>query len=121
MSDFLTCPACGKLGCAVKDSRPTENGAFVKRRRRCSKCEHRYTTIEIPADEYNRLLSVNKLAARLRKVCRDTITNLDRGRYEHLDTDTGASPATVEAGGRSGATIGQSDSAEAKHDVRHDA
>jgi transcriptional repressor NrdR len=40
------CPACGALDTKVVDSRLAEDGAAVKRRRRCPECNDRFTTYE---------------------------------------------------------------------------
>jgi transcriptional repressor NrdR len=42
----MKCPACGHEDSQVKDSRPTEDGAAIRRRRQCEKCEARFTTFE---------------------------------------------------------------------------
>lgn len=42
----MRCIKCGYLESKVVDSRPTEDGASIRRRRECMKCEHRFTTYE---------------------------------------------------------------------------
>jgi transcriptional repressor NrdR len=42
----LRCPFCGELESQVKDSRPTEDGAAIRRRRLCPECGGRFTTFE---------------------------------------------------------------------------
>ena len=42
----MICPFCGNEDTQVKDSRPAEDGAAIRRRRLCSKCEARFTTFE---------------------------------------------------------------------------
>jgi transcriptional repressor NrdR len=42
----MRCPYCGGLDTQVKDSRPTEDSASIRRRRICSHCEGRFTTFE---------------------------------------------------------------------------
>lgn len=42
----MRCPFCGHEETQVKDSRPTEDGAAIRRRRFCSGCGQRFTTIE---------------------------------------------------------------------------
>ncbi|MDA8052205.1 MAG: transcriptional regulator NrdR [Rhodospirillales bacterium] len=42
----MRCPFCGQDDTAVKDSRPTEDGAAIRRRRSCTACGQRFTTIE---------------------------------------------------------------------------
>jgi transcriptional repressor NrdR len=42
----MRCPYCGGEDTQVKDSRPTEDGAAIRRRRICSSCGGRFTTFE---------------------------------------------------------------------------
>ncbi|UQS85266.1 transcriptional regulator NrdR [Apilactobacillus apisilvae] len=42
----MQCPHCHKNSSRVVDSRPTENGQVIRRRRECEKCGYRYTTFE---------------------------------------------------------------------------
>jgi transcriptional repressor NrdR len=42
----LRCPFCGDLESQVKDSRPSEDGAAIRRRRLCPQCGGRFTTFE---------------------------------------------------------------------------
>lgn len=42
----MRCPYCGSTNTQVKDSRPTEDHAAIRRRRVCSDCSGRYTTFE---------------------------------------------------------------------------
>ena len=42
----MRCPFCGHEDSQVKDSRPTEDNAAVRRRRFCSECGSRWTTFE---------------------------------------------------------------------------
>jgi transcriptional repressor NrdR len=42
----MRCPFCGHLESQVKDSRPSEDGAAIRRRRLCPECEGRFTTFE---------------------------------------------------------------------------
>lgn len=42
----MKCPYCGFAESKVIDSRPTEDGTAIRRRRECSKCEKRFTTYE---------------------------------------------------------------------------
>ena len=43
---YVLCPKCGHKGCRVLESRGSEDGAAVRRRRQCSSCDHRFTTYE---------------------------------------------------------------------------
>ena len=42
----MRCPFCGHDETQVKDSRPSEDGAAIRRRRLCPACEGRFTTFE---------------------------------------------------------------------------
>jgi len=43
---FMRCPFCGSEESRVVDSRDSEAGDAIRRRRECSTCERRYTTYE---------------------------------------------------------------------------
>jgi transcriptional repressor NrdR len=42
----MRCPFCSHENSQVKDSRPTEDGASIRRRRQCEDCGARFTTFE---------------------------------------------------------------------------
>jgi transcriptional repressor NrdR len=42
----MRCPFCGSDDSQVKDSRPSEDGAAIRRRRLCPQCGGRFTTFE---------------------------------------------------------------------------
>src|ERR1700733_15419194 len=42
----MRCPFCGHSESQVKDSRPSEEGASIRRRRNCPQCDQRFTTFE---------------------------------------------------------------------------
>jgi len=42
----MRCPFCGHEDSQVKDSRPTDDGAAIRRRRQCEGCAARFTTFE---------------------------------------------------------------------------
>ncbi len=42
----MRCPFCGSEDSQVKDSRPTEDGSAIRRRRQCPACGARFTTFE---------------------------------------------------------------------------
>lgn len=42
----MKCPACGFAESKVLDSRPTEEGEAIRRRRECLSCQKRFTTYE---------------------------------------------------------------------------
>lgn len=42
----MRCPNCGYVDSKVLDSRPSEEGNSIRRRRECDKCNYRFTTYE---------------------------------------------------------------------------
>ena len=42
----MRCPSCGTLDSKVVDSRPSEDGLSIRRRRECLSCGRRFTTYE---------------------------------------------------------------------------
>ncbi|TAE34686.1 MAG: transcriptional repressor NrdR [Alphaproteobacteria bacterium] len=42
----MKCPYCGHHDTQVKDSRPSDDGTTIKRRRHCPSCDARFTTLE---------------------------------------------------------------------------
>ena len=52
----MKCPRCDRphAKAHVKESRPTEDGAVIKRRMECP-CGYRYTTAELPYEVYKGL------------------------------------------------------------------
>ncbi|HCI04076.1 MAG: transcriptional regulator NrdR [Candidatus Peribacteraceae bacterium] len=42
----MNCPRCKSKDTSVVDSRLAEDGRAVRRRRECTKCQHRFTTFE---------------------------------------------------------------------------
>lgn len=67
----MRCPKCGCQDDKVIDSRASREGTAIRRRRECTKCEHRYTTYEII--ERPRLLVV-KRDARTEEFSREKLT-----------------------------------------------
>ena len=49
----MNCPQCGSTQVHCVDSR--DKGAYVKRRRECLVCLHRFNTIEITEGDYKKL------------------------------------------------------------------
>lgn len=43
----MRCPACHSQNTRVMDSRPSNEGKSIRRRRECESCNHRFTTFEI--------------------------------------------------------------------------
>jgi len=46
----MRCPSCGYLESKVVDSRPSDDGYSIRRRRECLECKHRFTTYERMGD-----------------------------------------------------------------------
>lgn len=46
----MRCPSCGYAESKVVDSRPSEDGTTIRRRRECLECSHRFTTYERLSD-----------------------------------------------------------------------
>ena len=44
----MKCPFCGHMDTPVAETRVSEDGDFIRRRRQCGKCEKRFTTYERP-------------------------------------------------------------------------
>ena len=42
----MRCPSCGYAESKVVDSRPSDDGSTIRRRRECLECKHRFTTYE---------------------------------------------------------------------------
>src|SRR5882724_11009317 len=42
----MKCPFCGHPDTQVKDSRPSDDGGTIRRRRYCTQCNSRFTTFE---------------------------------------------------------------------------
>jgi transcriptional repressor NrdR len=42
----MNCPFCGQFDSKVIDSRPTDEGQAIRRRRECNACQRRFTTYE---------------------------------------------------------------------------
>ena len=57
----MRCPFCAHEDSQVKDSRPTEDGASIRRRRQCEDCGARFTTFErVQLRELNVVKSGNR-------------------------------------------------------------
>ena len=75
----MRCPFCGHEDTQVKDSRPTEDGVAIRRRRFCPHCGQRFTTIErtqlreltvLKSDGRRVPFDREKLARSIRVACR---------------------------------------------------
>ncbi|MBM3564610.1 MAG: transcriptional repressor NrdR [Alphaproteobacteria bacterium] len=97
----MRCPFCGHEDAQVKDSRPTEDNAAIRRRRYCSACGSRFTTFEriqlrelmvvkstgekVPFDR-EKLLRSLKIALRKRPVEDERIERLVNSIQRRLET-----------------------------------
>lgn len=97
----MRCPYCGEQDTQVKDSRPAEEGASIRRRRICSSCGGRFTTYErvqlrelvvIKADNRRETFDRDKLdrsiriAMRKRPVDPEKIDKMVSGIVRRLET-----------------------------------
>lgn len=74
----MKCPFCGHEESKVIDSRPTDEGTIIRRRRECIACEKRFTTYEkvenisvmvIKKDRSRQLFDADKLLAGISHAC----------------------------------------------------
>lgn len=87
----MKCQFCGFLDTQVKDSRPSDDGLAIKRRRQCPSCGGRFTTLErienreiklvkrngeIRPFDINKVIRSIEVAVRKRNVDADTIDSL---------------------------------------------
>ena len=87
----MKCPACSHPESKVIDSRPTAEGASIRRRRECLHCQRRFTTYEIIEDvpmlvvkkdnsreayDRNKLLSGIIRACDKRKISKDVMEGI---------------------------------------------
>ena len=86
----MKCPFCGHLETQVVETRMSEDGDSIRRRRQCGACEKRYTTYERPDVSYpnvvkkdgrrtefqhSKLISSMALALRKRPVSTEQLDN----------------------------------------------
>lgn len=87
----MKCPSCGYLESKVVDSRPSDDGSSIRRRRECLACSYRFTTYERIMDspllvtkadgsseayDRNKLMRGVLIACAKRPVSPDQISNL---------------------------------------------
>ena len=74
----MKCPVCGYTESKVIDSRPSEEGSSIRRRRECLSCQNSFTTYEkietlpllvIKKDRTRELFDKNKLLSGIIKAC----------------------------------------------------
>ena len=75
----MRCPFCAHDDTQVKDSRPTEDGQAIRRRRFCPSCDARFTTFErvqlreltvVKKDGQKRVFDPEKLVRSIQIACR---------------------------------------------------
>ena len=87
----MRCPFCAHEDSQVKDSRPTEDGAAIRRRRQCEACGARFTTFEriqlreltvLKSEDRREPFERDKLIRSVSIACRKR--PIDGGRIEQL-------------------------------------
>ncbi len=97
----MRCPYCGSLETQVKDSRPTDDAASIRRRRVCPDCGGRFTTFErvqlreltvvkksgrrVPFDR-DKLMRSLEIALRKRPVDGDRVERMVNGIVRQLES-----------------------------------
>jgi transcriptional repressor NrdR len=97
----MRCPFCGSDDTQVKDSRPTEDNATIRRRRYCTSCGSRFTTFErvqlreltvvkkdgdkVPFDR-DKVMRSLKIALRKRPINEEKIDRVVNGIQRRLET-----------------------------------
>ena len=83
----MKCPRCGCSESKVIDSRSTEEGSSIRRRRECLQCAHRFTTFEtieqlplvvIKRDGSRQSFDKNKLVSSMLKSCEKRSVKLEQ-------------------------------------------
>jgi transcriptional regulator NrdR family protein len=72
----IPCPQCATVISAVHGSRVVDD-RYVRRRRNCKHCKHRWSTIEVSLDEFNELQAVKTIRAEARTELRRALNALD--------------------------------------------
>lgn len=109
----MRCPFCGSQETQVKDSRPAEEGAAIRRRRICPDCSGRFTTFErvqlrdlvvvkrsgrrVPFDRDKLARSV-ETALRKRSVDQERVDRMISGIVRQLESTSDGEVASEEIG-----------------------
>ena len=109
----MRCPFCGAEDTQVKDSRPAEDGASIRRRRACNACGSRFTTFErvqlreitvvktdgrrVPFDR-DKLSRSIRIALRKRPVDDDRIERIVSGIQRRLEMESEAEVSSRQIG-----------------------
>ncbi|CAI3924063.1 Transcriptional regulator NrdR [Commensalibacter communis] len=110
----MFCPFCGNEDTMVKDSRSTEDGTAIRRRRVCTKCNERFTTLErvqtrellvlkrsgqrVPFEKEKLIRSID-LATRKRPISAEQIDQI-ANKLEKQFVDSGENVITSESIGK---------------------
>lgn len=97
----MRCPFCGNEDTQVKDSRPTDDNAAIRRRRFCTACGQRFTTFErvqirelmvvkkngqrVPFDRDKLARSID-IAVRKRPVTQEQVERIVNGIHRRLES-----------------------------------
>ncbi|MDD3182142.1 MAG: transcriptional regulator NrdR [Alphaproteobacteria bacterium] len=109
----MRCPFCGFEDTQVKDSRPSEDNAAIRRRRSCPECDARFTTFErvqlrelivIKSDgtkkpfDRDKLAHSMRIALRKRPVDEDKLEQVINGLVRQMETTSDGELSTKEIG-----------------------
>jgi len=102
----MKCPFCGSAESKVIDSRPTDEGTIIRRRRECIECAKRFTTYEkiesiplrvIKKDKSREMFDSQKLLNGLMRACekrpvtmeqlQDIVDGIENDIYSTLDKE----------------------------------
>lgn len=102
----MKCLYCGHTDSRVVDSRPTEDGATIRRRRECENCQRRFTTYEsietlpvfvVKKDGRRQPFDPNRLRLGLVKACEkrpvsmaaidELVSSIEKQVYNQLDQE----------------------------------
>ena len=110
----MRCPFCGHEDTQVKDSRPAEDAAAIRRRRFCPSCGQRFTTVErvqlreltvVKTDgrrvafDAEKLSRSIRIAMRKRPIAEDRIDRIVNGIVRQLEASGDAEIPTAMIGG----------------------
>ena len=92
----MRCPFCAHENSQVKDSRPSEDGSSIRRRRQCEDCGARFTTFEriqlreltvVKSEDRRETFDREKLARSIAIACRKR--PIDEGKIDRLVSGVG--------------------------------
>ncbi len=109
----MRCPFCGHDDTQVKDSRPADDGAAIRRRRSCTSCGQRFTTVErvqlrelvvVKSDnrrvafDRDKLLRSVRIALRKRPVSEERVERIINGIVRQLEASGEAEVTSKQIG-----------------------